>query len=274
VTSRSVDWLVDPYSKMRSLTTAISEYLSLLLRSTVATRATSVWRDVGREALCTDAEVRKGRHAPIAVSRTAGRNRTFRTTELYVATSREAEQYASPFSSHQLVDSWLTVPNVESGRAFRWMLCLWGMALPKPSPMCRWWSVASTGRACRWPVSPQDARRDITPVPVGPSTDAIARKARHYERFSDPVLWRGVMCENTSGKPRVSGAQGAREPPISSGHDLSETAGEPLSKRSSVLHLTQRPRGKGEFAGVDGGFKSDGVPLRNLRCLNPVRCSG
>jgi hypothetical protein len=75
-----------------------------LLRSTVATRATSAWRDVGLEALCTDAEVRKGRHAPIAVSRTAGRNRTLRTTELYVATSREGEQYASPFSSHQMVD--------------------------------------------------------------------------------------------------------------------------------------------------------------------------
>jgi hypothetical protein len=47
---------------------------------------------------------------------------------------------------------------------------------------------------------------------VGPSTDPMAGKARHYGRFSNPVLWRGVMCENTSGKPRVSGARGAREP--------------------------------------------------------------
>jgi hypothetical protein len=102
-TSGSSDWLVGPKSKMRSSTTAISEYLSLRLRSTVATRATGAWRDVGRQAACTDDVVRKGRQAPIAVSAAAGCDRTVRTTELYVATSRDGERYASPFSSHQIV---------------------------------------------------------------------------------------------------------------------------------------------------------------------------
>ena len=82
---------------MRSSTTAISEYLSLWLRSTVATRATWAWRDVGREAACADDAVRKGRQVPIAVSTTAGRNRTLRTTELYVAKGWESERYASAF---------------------------------------------------------------------------------------------------------------------------------------------------------------------------------
>jgi hypothetical protein len=44
---------------------------------------------------------------------TAGRNRTLRTTELYVATGREGEQQASPFSSHQMLDG-VQVPLVEA----------------------------------------------------------------------------------------------------------------------------------------------------------------
>ena len=38
---------------------------------------------------------------------------------------------------------------------------------------------------------------------VRPSLDVAARKPRYYRHFSEPVLWRDVMCAKTSRKPRV-----------------------------------------------------------------------
>ena len=45
---------------------------------------------------------------------------------------------------------------------------------------------------------------------VRPTSDVTARKPRYYRHFSEPVLWRDVMCEKTSGKPRGFGARGRK----------------------------------------------------------------
>jgi hypothetical protein len=38
---------------------------------------------------------------------------------------------------------------------------------------------------------------------VPPTVDVAARKPRYYGHFSQPVLWRDVMYEKTSGKPWI-----------------------------------------------------------------------
>jgi hypothetical protein len=45
---------------------------------------------------------------------------------------------------------------------------------------------------------------------VPPTIDVAARKPRYYGHFSEPVLWRDVMCEKASGKPRVFRSARAR----------------------------------------------------------------
>ena len=206
---------------MRSSTTAISEYLSLLLRSTVATRATSAWRDVGLEALCTDAEVRKGRHAPIAVSRTAGRNRTLRTTELYVATSREGEQYASPFSSHQMVGCGSQIRKRGLSQ-----ICIAQLMTSGSQPGAPRYQTSRAGMHCRgcatsgvWhfrnhpsgtvggpsrvqtvladgPVSSRCSPR-CKAGSVQASTEVTARKPRHYWRVLSTEIWRAILYVET-----------------------------------------------------------------------------